>query len=429
MHRLIKQTVEIQSFYNLFIECGFKFTTDSRAINDGCIFFALKGESFNGNEFATKALEQGAHFAVVDENVGDDERLIHVDDVLQFMQQVATFHRRCYDIPVIAICGSNGKTTTKNLLYEVLAKKYTTHYTSGNFNNHIGVPITLLQMPQDAELAIVELGTNSPGEIAALCQITQPTVGLITNIGKEHLEGFGTLEAVAKEESEIYHYLLKNNGRAFVNADDEWLVRMSRALENKINYSKSNLTIESLVPTLSFTYKDVAFTSPLMGDYNLDNVLTAIAIGEHYGVSITDIRDAIAAYQPDNNRSQLIEKGSNTVLLDAYNANPSSMQVAIRNFAKMPQENKVLILGDMFEMGPTANQEHNELLQWSTSFGFTKIYTLGEHFASISQNSGISTLASLEELGKLITAANYTNTAFLIKGSRGMKMERTLDYL
>ena len=349
--------MNLTKFYNLLIENEFRFTTDSRAITPGCIFFALKGDNFNGNTFAIQALEKGAAYAVVDENIGTDDRLIFVPDVLIYMQEVANFHRKCYDIPVLGICGSNGKTTTKNLIYAVLARNYKTHCTQGNFNNHIGVPITLLQMPQDAEIAVIELGTNNPGEIAALCAIAEPNFGLITNIGKEHLEGFGTLEAVAKEESEIYHYLLTHQGTAFINQDDEWLTRMSRGIEKKILFSKDLCTITSLVPSISFTYKNVAFTSPLMGDYNLDNILTAVAIGEYFNIELTEIKEGIAAYQPDNNRSQLIEKGSNTILLDAYNANPSSMQVAIRNFAKMPQLQKVLILGDMFEMGPTADQE------------------------------------------------------------------------
>ena len=421
--------MQVSEFYNHFIKANFNFITDSRKISSGCVFFALKGDNFNGNSFAIKALEQGASYAVVDENVGTDKRLILVDDVLTYMQELAHFHRKCFDIPVVGICGSNGKTTTKNLIYRVLAKKYKTHCTQGNFNNHIGVPITLLEMPQDAEIAIIELGTNSPGEIAELCSITNPNYGLITNIGKEHLEGFGALEAVAKEESEIYHYLLKNKGTAFVNADDDWLSRMSRGLENKILFTKADCKIETLVPTIQFSYKNISFTSSLMGDYNLDNILTAIAIGEYLQVDLQDIRDGIAEYQPDNNRSQLIQKGTNTILLDAYNANPSSMQVAISNFAKMPQIQKVLILGDMFEMGPTANQEHDELLQWCTQFGFTKIYTLGDHFASISVNSGISTPSSMEELGEEIKTVDYQNTAFLIKGSRGMKMERVVDYL
>ena len=421
--------MQVSEFYNHFIKANFNFITDSRKISSGCVFFALKGDNFNGNSFAIKALEQGASYAVVDENVGTDKRLILVDDVLTYMQELAHFHRKCFDIPVVGICGSNGKTTTKNLIYRVLAKKYKTHCTQGNFNNHIGVPITLLEMPQDAEVAIIELGTNSPGEIAELCSITNPNYGLITNIGKEHLEGFGTLEAVAKEESEIYHYLLKNKGTAFINADDDWLSRMSRGLENKILFTKADCKIETLVPTIQFSYKNVSFTSSLMGDYNLDNILTAIAIGEHLRVDLQYIRDGIAEYQPDNNRSQLIQKGTNTILLDAYNANPSSMQVAISNFAKMPQIQKVLILGDMFEMGPFANQEHDELLQWCTQFGFTKIYTLGDHFSAISVNSDISTPSSMEKLGEEIKTVDYQNTAFLIKGSRGMKMERIVDYL
>ncbi|MDB4107608.1 UDP-N-acetylmuramoyl-tripeptide--D-alanyl-D-alanine ligase [Bacteroidia bacterium] len=421
--------MDIVKFYNIFIDCNFRFTTDSRAIANGCIFFALKGDNFNGNKFATQALSDGASFAVVDEKIVEDERLILVQDVLLFMQELARFHRKCFDIPVIGVCGSNGKTTTKNLMYSVLAKKYKTHCTQGNFNNHIGVPITLLQMPQDAEIAIIELGTNNPGEIAELCKISAPNVGLITNIGKEHLEGFGTLEAVAKEESEIYLHLLQNKGLAFVNRDDEWLTRMSRGIENKINYSKADCSIATLVPQISFKYKDINFTSSLMGDYNLDNIMLAIAIGEHYEVEIKDIADAIAGYTPYNNRSQLIEKGTNTILLDAYNANPSSMQVAISNFAKMPQKNKVIILGDMFEMGPTANQEHDDLLQWASQFDFTKTYTLGDHFSAISQNSGLTTPSSMEELGNEIHSSNYQSTAFLIKGSRGMKMERVVEFI
>lgn len=421
--------MELKKIYNLLIENEFRFTTDSRSVTQGCIFFALKGSNFNGNLFAAQALEQGASFAVVDEEVASNELIIRVPDVLRFMQEVAHFHRKCYDIPVIGICGSNGKTTTKNLIFAVLAKKYKTHCTQGNFNNHIGVPITLLQMPQNAEIAVIELGTNSPGEIAELCKIAEPNFGLITNIGKEHLEGFGTLEAVAKEESEIFHFLLSNNGTAFVNADDDWLLRMSRSIKNKITFSKETCRIKNLVPQIAFQYKDVTFTSPLMGDYNLDNILTAIAIGEYFDIELTDIRDGIATYQPDNNRSQLIEKGTNTILLDAYNANPSSMQVAITNFAKMPQDKKVLILGDMFEMGPTANKEHDDLLQWAIAFGFTKIYTLGNHFAAISQNSGINTSEDMKALGKEIETANYQNTAFLIKGSRGMKMEQVVEFL
>ncbi len=421
--------MDIVKFYNLFTECDFQFTTDSRSISKGDIFFALKGDNFNGNTYAKQALNDGAAYAVVDEIEEQDGRLIRVDDVLQFMQDLAQFHRSCFDIPVIGICGSNGKTTSKNLIQIVLNSKYKTHCTAGNFNNHIGVPITLLLMPQDTEIAIVELGTNSPGEIEMLCNIARPNYGLITNIGKEHLEGFGTLEVVAKEESEIYKHINENDGHIFLNADDEWLTRMSRSITKKLSHSKSNVEIKSLVPNIHFEYKSLSFHSELMGDYNLDNILIAIAIGEHFNVPLENIQDAISSYEPDNNRSQLLKRGTNTIILDAYNANPSSMQVAIRNFANMPQSKKVLILGDMFEMGPTANQEHDELLQWCSQFNFNQIYTLGQHFASIFQNSGIPTPSNMETLGAIIKNEKYQETAFLIKGSRGMKMERVLDFL
>ena len=429
LHTKVTFILDTIKFYNLFIESGFRFSTDSRNIPTGCIFFALKGANFNGNQFALKALEDGASYAVVDEKVGDDPRLVKVNDVLTFFQEVANFHRRCFDIPVIAVCGSNGKTTTKNLMYEVLSKKYKTHCTQGNFNNHIGVPITLLQMPQDCELAIIELGTNNPGEIADLCKITEPNFGLITNIGKEHLEGFGTLEAVAKEESEIYAWLKKNKGIAFVNEDDEHLKRMSRGLEAKVSYSKNEFNMYHVVPSIQFEYKGQQIKSGLMGDYNLDNILTSITIGEYFEVETVDIIAGIEGYFPDNNRSQIIERDSNLIWLDAYNANPSSMQKAIENFGKMPQETKVLVLGDMFEMGEVAEQEHNALLQWIVDLGFKNIYLLGDHFAAVSQNCGIKTFQSIEDLGQAITSQKFTKAAFLVKGSRGMKMERVVDYV
>ncbi len=429
LHTKVTLIVDTLKFYNLFIESGFRFSTDSRNIPLGCIFFALKGANFNGNQFALKAVEDGASYAVVDEDCGDNPKLVHVADVLTFFQEVANFHRRCFDIPVIAVCGSNGKTTTKNLMYEVLSKKYKTHCTQGNFNNHIGVPITLLQMPQDCELAIIELGTNNPGEIADLCKITEPNYGLITNIGKEHLEGFGTLEAVAKEESEIYVWLKKNKGIAFVNEDDEHLKRMSRGLETKVSYSKNEFDKYHVVPSIQFDYKGKYIKSGLMGDYNLDNILTSITISEYFEVETVDIIAGIEGYFPDNNRSQIIEKGSNLTWLDAYNANPSSMQKAIENFGKMPQEIKVLVLGDMFEMGEAAEQEHNSLLQWIVDLGFKHIYLLGNHFAAVSANCGISTFQTMEDLGEAIQTQKFTNAAFLVKGSRGMKMERVVEYI
>lgn len=421
--------MQIELFYNLLTRCEFKFTTDSRNIPKGGIFFALKGDHFNGNEFALQAIESGASYAVVDEIIQENDQLILVNDVLTFLQELSHFHRNCFDIPVLAVAGSNGKTTTKNIIETILKQRYKTHCTKGNFNNHIGVPITLLSIPIDCEIAIIELGTNNPGEIAELSQLVAPTHGIITNIGKEHLEGFGTLEAVAKEESELFHYLLKNDGIVFVNEDDEWLKRMSRAIQRKQYYSKNNIEIKALVPSICFDYQNIEITSPLMGDYNLDNILSSIAIGEHFKVPLNDIQQGILSYQPDNNRSQWIELNSNDILLDAYNANPSSMKAAIKNFDLLPHKNKIIILGDMFEMGNAAQKEHEELLQFAITFDFDTIYLLGDNFKKISENQDIYTCDNIQELGKKIKAKNYKNTAILVKGSRGMKMELVLDFI
>ncbi len=419
--------MELDKFYKLFITQGFRFSTDSRSIQRGDIFFALKGENFNGNKYALQALSDGASYAVVDENVGNDLRLIKVDNVLRYFQNLANMHRRAFSIPIIAIAGSNGKTTTKNLVEAVLKKSYRTHVTAGNFNNHIGVPITLLTMPQDTEIAVIEIGTNSPGEIRELCWICEPNFGIITNIGKEHLEGFGSLEAVAKEESELYHFLLKNEGHVFVNSDDEWLSRMSRAIENRAEYSKSSAIIENLVPSISFKYKDTAFVANLMGDYNLDNIIAAICIAEYFGVDLSIIAEAIREYSPDNNRSQIIKKGSNSIWLDAYNANPSSVSKAIENFKHLENKAKVLILGDMFELGKHADEEHLAIIDLFISLDFKEVFLLGDAFKRVSEQRSIKTFASMEELCSALEKRNFQNTSFLIKGSRGMKMERALE--
>jgi UDP-N-acetylmuramoyl-tripeptide--D-alanyl-D-alanine ligase len=283
-------------------------------------------------------------------------------------------------------------------------------------------------MPKDSEMAIIEIGTNNPGEVEFLSNMVEPNFGLITNIGKEHLEGFGTIEAVAKEESELFKHLLDHKGFAFVNADDEWILRMSRNLDKK-TFSKSDLEIQSLVPSIEFNYKSELFKSPLMGDYNLDNICTAIAVGEHFQVDIKDIVDAISSYSPENNRSQIIENNSNVIWLDAYNANPSSMEKAIENFNAMPQQQKVLILGDMFEMGEAALTEHKALLQFARKFGFSRIFVLGNAFREVASECGVKPSASMDELKDEIAVQQYENTAFLIKGSRGMKMEQVLDAL
>ena len=393
------------------------------------MFFALKGAQFNGNRYAVQALEQGASYAVIDEEHGSDVKFIKVPDVLRYFQSVANMQRRAFSIPVIAIAGSNGKTTTKNLVERVLSKKYRTHVTQGNFNNHIGVPMTLLDMPQDTEIAVVEIGTNHPGEILELCRILEPNYGLITNIGKEHLEGFGSLEAVAREESELYLYLHRNEGTAFVRSEDDWLMRMSASLENKLYYSSLDLELNSLVPFIRFRYEGVPCQTQLMGSYNLHNILAALAIGKHFGVEPADAVEAISSYSPDNNRSQWVRGGSNEILLDAYNANPSSMELAIDLIGSMPQEQKVLILGDMFEMGKAADQEHQALLEFIEQAGFKEVHLLGGHFKKAAERTEFSVYNDMDALQRALVRKKYRNSAILIKGSRGMRMEEAVSAL
>lgn len=420
--------MKVSDFYTIFLQQEGKFTTDSRLITKGCIFFALKGENFNGNIFASQALEKGAAIVVIDEDIlPNNNAAILVPNVLFFMQQLAHYHRRCFDIPVIGIAGSNGKTTTKNLLFEVVKSHFKTHCTQGNFNNHIGVPITLLQIPNDCEVAIIEIGTNSPGEVEALSNMVAPTHGLITNIGKEHLEGFGSLEAIAHEESQLYRYLLENGGLTFVNKDDEMLHRMSKRLKDVVYYSKSLVSIHSLVPQVSFTWEETLFSSPLMGDYNLDNILAAISVGNYLDIPKQKIVSAIGNYVPSSNRSQIIEKETNQFWLDAYNANPSSMEKALKAFSELQGVNKIVLLGDMFELGEYSATEHENVLNYGLSLGFETIFTVGEHFYQ-TQNEVTKKFKTADELGLFLSQQNYTNTAFFIKGSRGVKMEKVMDY-
>lgn len=421
--------MKVSDFYTIFLEQNAQFTTDSRKISEGCIFFALKGENFNGNVFANDALEAGAAYVVIDENVLPNEpRAILVSNVLYFMQNLAHFHRKCFDIPIIAIAGSNGKTTTKNLMFEVLNSHFKTHCTQGNFNNHIGVPITLLQIPNDCEVAIIEIGTNSPGEVEALSKLVAPTHGLITNIGKEHLEGFGSLEAIAHEESQLYRYLLENNGLAFVNADDEMLNRMSKRLPTAVYYSKKDVSIKTLVPQISFEYDTQNVVAQLMGDYNLDNILSALAVGKYLSIPTEKMISAVENYSPSTNRSQIIQRGSNQIWLDAYNANPSSMEKALTAFSQLKDFNKIVLLGDMFELGSHAALEHENLLKFAKNLDFDEIYAVGTNFLD-TETSVSKKFETVDELGQYLSTKKYTNTAILIKGSRGVKMEKVLDYL
>lgn len=408
-------------------------STDTRKITVGSLFFALKGPNFNANTFADEALKKGASYCIVDDsNCVINDKCILVDDVLKCLQNLANHHRKQINIPVIAIVGSNGKTTTKELITSVLSTTFNVWATPGNFNNHIGLPLTLLQLTNNHQVAIIEMGANHVGENAELCEIAEPTLGIVTNNGMDHLEGFGDIEGVAKSNSELYYYLLKNNGTAFVNAHDEWLMRMSSRLSNKKTYA-ANTALRSLhadymamanqlQPAIKFTFQNLNGYSILSGDYNFDNIMAAVAIGKYLGVSDDNVLKGIAAYEPKNNRSQWIQKNNNLIFLDAYNANPSSMEAALRNFAAMDHPHKIVIMGDMFEMGDYTKSEHQRMVDLCTNLNLNDLILVGEAFCNTNHNNAHA-FKTTSEAEVLIKQMNYKNCAFFIKGSRGMKLE------
>jgi UDP-N-acetylmuramoyl-tripeptide--D-alanyl-D-alanine ligase len=427
--------MSVTQIYTIFCEKQ-SVSTDSRQITPGCIFFALKGPSFNGNEFASKALELGASFAVIDEEqYATDSRCILVDDVLKTLQQLATYHRHQLGIPVIGIVGSNGKTTTKELLAAVLQKKYNLLATPGNFNNHIGVPLTLLKLTAAHEIAVIEMGANHIGENAELCEIAAPDYGLITNIGKDHLEGFGSIEGVANASSELYAYLLKHGGTAFVNANDEWLMRMASRLSNKKTYAANypghtseadyEGELTAARPFIRFTMDGFqkTFRSVLSGEYNFDNIMAAVAIGRYFGVAMEQIAAGLAGYEPKNNRSQILKKGNVTIYLDAYNANPSSMEVSLMNFAANDFPGKIAVLGDMYELGEFSDKEHQQMTMLATELGLEEVWLVGPSFAKHALIAGAKSFNDATEVKNYILQRDYSGKTFFLKGSRGMKLE------
>ncbi|RFZ83521.1 UDP-N-acetylmuramoyl-tripeptide--D-alanyl-D-alanine ligase [Mucilaginibacter terrenus] len=434
-------------------------STDTRKIAPGSLFFALKGDKFDANTFAEKAIEAGAAYAVIDNpEYALDERYLLVEDGLTALQHLAAYHRSLLDIPVIALTGSNGKTTTKELINAVLSQRYKTLATIGNLNNHIGVPLTLLSISTAHEMAIVEMGANHQKEIAFLCTIAQPTHGLITNVGKAHLEGFGGVEGVKKGKGEMYDYLVNmqpedttdNRRIAFINSDDAILLSMQqeRGLTNAIYYGKNdderNLISGKLVdnsPFLVVDWKDKfcgeSFTiaSNLTGAYNIDNILVAICIGATFGMSTAEINDGIAGYHPTNNRSQIVQTATNTLICDLYNANPSSMFVAIDNLDKMAAARKVLILGDMFEMGEESAEEHTAVIKKALDADVQERIFIGQDFASQQtevNGAGITSSTfylTAEDAIAGLKSNPVTNATVLIKGSRGMALERLITLL
>ena len=429
----------IEKLYSAYLENPV-VCTDSRAITKNCIFFALKGENFNGNSFAAAALQQGASYAVVDEKEFEiNDRCILTADVLQTLQQLANHHRRAMQIPFIAITGSNGKTTTKELVRNVLSKKHKTHATKGNLNNHIGVPLTILSMPPGTEMAVIEMGANHLDEIKLLCDIAEPDYGIITNVGKAHLEGFGGFEGVKKGKGELYDFLAKKNGTVFLNRDNSHLVSMAdeKKIGKRITYGTSagNTCTGELLDTSPFLKLNWSYgenkgevNSQLIGAYNFENILAAICIGNYFGVTGNQIRSAIEEYVPDNSRSQVLVKGTNKIILDAYNANPTSVAAALKNFAAMPDQNKIVLLGEMAELGDESAREHATILELIKELHFSKVYLVGTHFSLRGETTKEFTWAlSAEQLIPLLKENNFRDSAILIKGSRSMKMEKVME--
>ena len=418
----------ISTLYNYFLQ-SMSVCTDTRKIKQGDIYFALKGENFNGNKFALQALEQGASIAVVDEDVNsNDEKLFKVDDVLIALQALAKHHRQQFSIPFIAITGSNGKTTTKELVSTVLAAHYKTYTTQGNLNNHIGVPLTLLSIKYDAEMAVIEMGANHQKEIESYCQYTLPNYGLITNCGKAHLEGFGGVEGVKKGKGELFDFLRANNGIAFVYWDFDYLQQMSIGINNIIKYgTKEGVVVGSVKQSNPFLEVDVngeIIQTNLVGDYNLSNVLTAVAIGRYFNVPAQKIKAAIESYVPSNSRSQLIEKDGNKIILDAYNANPSSMKLAIENFAKLEASNKVLMLGAMMELGDESIAEHQAIIELLEKYAWQNVVLVGGDFAKV--NHQFIYLNNSIEAANWYLQQQFKDCNILIKGSRSMQMEKVI---
>jgi UDP-N-acetylmuramoyl-tripeptide--D-alanyl-D-alanine ligase len=426
--------MNIGDLYKIYLQYP-SIQTDTRKLKKGDLFFALRGANFNGNEFARKALDEGAAFAIIDdERFSIPGKTILVEDALKTLQLLAKHHRQQFTIPFIAITGSNGKTTTKELIHAVLSSHYKTYTTEGNLNNHIGVPLTLLKIKSDAQLAVIEMGANHQLEIASYCQIALPTHGLITNCGKAHLEGFGGEEGVRKGKGELYDFLRHYNGGAFVMWDYEYLQEMSRGIQTVYKYGTHDTDIIGNVwksdPLLEVNFSNGfigSIQTKLVGSYNLPNVLAAVAIGKFFSVPDEKIKTSIEAYTPSNSRSQLMQKGWNKIILDAYNANPSSMKLAIENFAKAPGDNKVLVLGAMAELGIESVNEHQNILEIINGYEWQNVLLIGGDFAKL-KHSYIQ-LPSSVEAGEWLRKNKINDAYLLIKGSRSTQMEKVLDYL
>ena len=427
--------MSIIDLYDLFIHNP-QITTDSRNCPKGSIFFALKGDKFDGNQYAGKALASGCVYAVIDNpDYYIGERTILVDNVLKTLQQLAHHHRKVLGLPIIGITGTNGKTTTKELLAAVLSTKFNLLYTEGNFNNHIGVPLTLLRLTHDHEMAVIEMGASHPGDIKELVDIVHPNYGIITNVGRAHLEGFGSFEGVIRTKGELYDYIRRSKGKIFIKNENEYLQSIAKGIE-QITYGNGDDAfasgqVVSCDPFLVFNWKQQGklhtVETHMIGSYNLDNVLAAVAVGRFFKIPAERISRAIAAYEPTNNRSQFKKTENNELIIDAYNANPSSMKVALDNFITMPVQPKAIILGDMRELGPTSDELHAEVVEQIKKGQFDKVFLCGEHFSKVGKEFSpfATTEAMVEELRKQPLKGYH----ILIKGSHSMGLEKLADIL
>ena len=425
--------MSIEELYSIYLDHP-QVTTDTRKVKPGDLFFALKGPNFNGNAFAAKAIEAGAAYAVIDESSFEIAgKTIFVDDVLSTLQQLAKYHRQQLNIPFLAITGTNGKTTSKELVHAVLSTSFITYTTQGNLNNHIGIPLTILSIKKDAEIAVIEMGANHLKEIAGYCTYTLPTHAVITNCGKAHLEGFGSVEGVKKAKGELYDFIRAEGGTIFTMWDYDYLREMSKGIKNIIRYGTKDADITGTVagndPYLQVRITQGAdvdtITSKLVGEYNLPNILLAVAVGKHFGVSDERIRLGIENYQPSNSRSQMIEKDSNKIILDAYNANPSSMKLAVENFAQLQADDKILILGAMAELGADSFMEHQELLNLIQKHQWKQVVLVGGDFKKF--KGDFLLFDNAQEAKSWYQSQQIKNSYVLIKGSRSMRMEEILS--
>jgi UDP-N-acetylmuramoyl-tripeptide--D-alanyl-D-alanine ligase len=424
--------MDISSIYQIFLESN-KVSTDSRKIKCNDLFISLKGPNFNGNKFAKTALENGANYAIVDEKeYAVNDNYILVDNCLEILQKLANYHRNKSKAKILAITGSNGKTTSKELISSVLKLQFKTIATTGNLNNHIGVPLALLSIKPEIEIAILEMGANHLKEIELLCSIADPDYGYITNFGKAHLEGFINLKGVIKGKSELYAYLMKESRLIFINSNDNKQLEITKEYTKIFTFGKANsninYSVNTINPQISISIEDITIKSNLFGKYNIENLAAAICIGKYFNLSNAHIKEGIENYIPNNNRSQIIEKGSNKIFLDAYNANPTSMQLVLSNFNDISEKNKIVFIGDMYELGENSHEMHQDIVSAIEEMNFDQTYLLGDLFNKTKFSSKIKAFATLEDLHNNVNFSEISNSTILIKGSRGMQLENILDF-